>query len=72
MAPRTKTAGAQAPGKAAAKRELIARGSGRYVHRGTKGRVMERDDLGRALAADRLRKVLTVANPGQGDRGDRR
>jgi hypothetical protein len=70
MAPRTKTAGAQAPGKAAAERELIARGCGRYVRRG-KGRVMGRDDLGRALAAGRLRKV-TVANPCQGDRGDRR
>ena len=66
MAPRTKTAGAQAPGKAAAERELIARGCGRYVRRGTKGRVMGRGDLGRALAAGRLRKVLTVANPCQG------
>jgi hypothetical protein len=71
MAAGTKTAWAEAPGKAATNRE-IARGSDRYMHRGTKGRILERDDLTRALTADRLRKVPTVANPGQGDRGDRR
>jgi hypothetical protein len=61
------------PRRAAAKRELITpRGSKRYVRRDAKGRIKESDDVGRSLAADRLRKARTVAKPGQGDRGDRR
>ena len=57
----------------ASKRELIApRGDKRYVRRDAKGRIKESDDQGRSLSADRRRKAMTLARPGQGDKGDRR
>jgi len=56
----------------AAKRELIDTGTDkRYVRRDRQGRFNESDDVGRSLAADRRRKAKTVAEPGQGDKGDR-
>lgn len=74
MAAKKNRAGKKTPRRAAVKRELIApRGSKRYVRRNAKGRIKERDDVGRSLAADRRRQARrTVAKPGQGDRGDRR
>ena len=55
------------------KRELIApRGDKRYIRRDAKGRIKESDDVGRSLSQDSRRKVKTVANAGQGDRGDRK
>lgn len=57
----------------AAKRELISpKGDKRYIRRDSKGRIKERDDVGRSLAADRRTKAKTIAKPGQGDKGDRR
>ena len=54
-------------------RELIDTGTDkRFVRRDEKGRFKESDDVGRSLAADRRRKAKTVANKGQGDRGDRK
>jgi hypothetical protein len=56
-----------------AKRELIApRGDKRYIRRDAKGRIKESDDVGRSLSQDRRRKAMTVAESGQGDRGDRK
>ena len=73
MAAKKNTAPKKTPRRVAGKRELIApRGSKRYVRRDTEGRIKERDDVGRSLAADRRRQARTVAKPGQGDRGDRR
>jgi hypothetical protein len=60
---------------AARKRELIKPHSGdnRYVRRTKEGRFSEDQvDVGRSLAADRRSKSKTVAEPGQGDRGDQR
>ena len=55
------------------KRELIApRGDKRYIRRDAKGRIKESDDVGRSLSQDSRRKVKTVANAGQDDRGDRK
>ena len=55
-----------------AKRELMDTGTDkRYVRRDDKGRFKESDDVGKSLAADRRKKAKTVANKGQGDRGDR-
>ena len=59
--------------KVAAKRELIApRGDKRYIRRDPAGRIKESDDVSRSLSQDRRRKAKTAANPGQGDRGDRK
>lgn len=59
---------------AARKRELIEphKGDKRYVRRNNKGHFKKEVDVGRSLAADRRSKSKTVAQPGQGDRGDRR
>ncbi len=55
------------------KRELIApNGDKRLVRRDDQGRFKESDDLGRSLAADVRQHSKTPANPGQGDRGDRK
>jgi len=56
-----------------AKRETIApNGDKRYIRRDEGGRIKESDDVGRSLAADRRTKAKTVANKGQGDRGDQK
>ena len=55
----------------AAQRELIDTGRDkRYVRRDDKGRFNESDDVGRSLAQDRRRQAKTVAQSGQGDKGD--
>jgi hypothetical protein len=54
-------------------RELIDTGTDKlYVRRDEKGRFKESDDVGRSLAADPRHKSKTVAQEGQGDRGDRK
>jgi hypothetical protein len=56
-----------------AKRELIEpKGDKRYARRNPKGQFKETDDVGRSLSRDRRTKAKTAAEPGQGDRGDRR
>jgi len=56
-----------------AKRELIApKGDKRYIRRDAKGRISESDDVGRSLSVDKRRRAKTVAEPGQGDKGDRK
>jgi hypothetical protein len=55
------------------KRELIDTGTDkRYVRRDEKGRFDEVVDVGRSLSQDRKRTAKTVAEPGQGDKGDRK
>lgn len=55
------------------KRERIDTGTdARYVRRDDEGRFDEVDDVGRSLAADRRRQAGTVAEKGQGDRGDQK
>jgi hypothetical protein len=59
--------------KRAAKRELISpRGDKRYIRRDDRGRISENDDVSRSLSHDRRRKAKKAAEPGQGDRGDRK
>jgi hypothetical protein len=57
-----------------AKRELLDTGTDkRYIRRDERGRfTWDQVDVGRSFAADRRRQARTVAEPGQGDRGDRR
>jgi hypothetical protein len=56
-----------------AKRERIDTGTDvRFVRRDERGRFKESDDAGRSIAADRRQKAKTVAEKGQGDRGDQR
>jgi hypothetical protein len=54
-------------------RELIKphNGDKRYIRRDAAG-IRETDDVGKSLAQDRRVKAKTVANPGQGDDGDRK
>ena len=54
-------------------RELIEphKGDKRYVRRDERGRIAESDDVGRSLPQDRRRLAKSVAQPGQGDKGDR-
>ena len=55
------------------KRELVSpRGDKRYVRRDKKGRIIESDDVGKSLAADRRTKAEAVTKKGQGDKGDRK
>ena len=55
------------------KRELIDTGTDkRYVRRDEAGRFKESDDVGRSLSQDKRRKAKTVAEKGQGDRGDQK
>jgi len=57
----------------AGKRELINTGTDkRYVRRNEKGQFKDVVDVGKSLAADRLKKAKTSVKSGQGDRGDRR
>ena len=58
----------------AGKRELIEPHAGdkRYTRRGKAGRFTEQDDVSRSLVQDRKRQAKTVAERGQGDRGDRK
>jgi hypothetical protein len=59
--------------KMPAKRELIDTGTDkRYVRRSKQGQFKESDDVGRSLVGDRRKKAKTVANRGQGDKGDRK
>jgi hypothetical protein len=54
------------------KRELIDTGTGkRYVRRSEPVRVIESEDVGRSLSADRRQTAKTPAKKGQGDKGDR-
>jgi hypothetical protein len=54
------------------KRELIDTGNDkRYVRRDEQGRFDEVVDVGRSLAQDQRKDAKTVAEKGQGDRGDR-
>ena len=55
------------------KRELIDTGTDkRYVRRDEGGRFKESDDVGRSLSQDIKRQAKTEAQPGQGDKGDRK
>ena len=58
----------------AGKRELIEphKGDKRYIRRDERGRIKESDDVSRSLSQDRRRQAKTAAEPGQGDKGDRR
>jgi len=58
----------------AGKRELIEpnKGDKRLVRRDSKGRFSETDDLGQSLAQDQKHEAEHEAEPGQGDRGDRK
>jgi len=56
-------------------RELIEpqKGDKRYIRRDAKGHFTKRQvDVGRSLAADRRSKSKTVAQKGEGDRGDQK
>jgi len=56
-----------------AKRELNNTGTDkRFVRRDKNGTFKESDDAGKSLAADRRTKATTVAQSGQGDKGDRK
>ncbi|KQS65420.1 hypothetical protein ASG39_09300 [Rhizobium sp. Leaf371] len=55
------------------KRELIDTGTDkRYVRRDEKGQFMESVDVGRSLSADARHDAKTKAQPGEGDKGDRK
>ncbi len=55
------------------KRELIDTGTDkRYVRRDEKGQFKESVDVGRSLSTDKRQKAKTVAEPGEGDKGDHR
>lgn len=55
------------------KRELISpNGDKRYVRRDEQGRFKESDNVSRSLSQDRRRDAKTEAEPGHGDRGDRK
>lgn len=57
----------------AAKRELIDTGTDkRFVRRDETGQFKESDDVGKSLAADQRQQAKTTAEPGQGDKGDRK
>lgn len=60
-------------GKPVGPRELIRVNNDlRYVRRDGKGRFAEVDDVTRSLSQDVRRHARRVAQPGYGDRGDRR
>ena len=71
MAAKTNMAGKKAARKVAGEGKLATYGITRYVPRNARDRIRQSDDMGKSLSADRLRPVRTVANPGQGARGDR-
>jgi hypothetical protein len=56
------------------KRELIepSPGDKRYVRRDAKGQFSESVDVSRSLSRDARTHAKTTAEPGQGDKGDRR
>ena len=58
----------------AGKRELNEPhpGDKRLQRRDNKGRFAESDDLGRSLGQDQQQQAEHEAEPGQGDRGDRK
>jgi hypothetical protein len=58
----------------AGKRELIEPNEGdkRFVRRDEEGKFTESVDVGRSLSQDRKREAENEAEPGQGDRGDRK
>ena len=58
----------------AGKRELNEPNPGdkRLQRRDNKGRFAESDDLGRSLSQDQRQEAEHEAEPGQGDRGDRK
>lgn len=59
--------------KKTAPRELIDTGTDkRYVRRDDEGRFQESDDVGRSLSQDQKRAAKTPAEPGYGDKGDRK
>jgi hypothetical protein len=60
--------------KTATKRELIDTGTNKlFVRRNDRGTSFkEVVDVGRSLAADRRQKAKKIAQPGRGDKGDRR
>ena len=74
MAARKKVATKKTARRKAAKRELIDTGTNKlFVRRNERGTSFkEVEDVGRSLAQDRRRKAKSVAQRGQGDRGDRR
>jgi hypothetical protein len=55
-------------------RELIEphKGDKRYVRRKGGKFTKSQDDVGRSLATDRRKKAKTVAEKGEGDRGDQK
>lgn len=54
-------------------RELIDTGKDkRYVRRDAQGRFNDVVDVGKSLSADRRTKAKTVAQKGEGDRGDQK
>jgi len=56
------------------KRELLDTGtSKRYIRRDDQGRfTTDQEEIGRSLSADQRQQARATAEPGQGDRGDRR
>lgn len=54
------------------KRELIDTGTDKRYVRRDEGQFKESVDVGRSLSADKRRKSKTVAQPGEGDKGDHR
>jgi hypothetical protein len=56
------------------KRELIepSPGDKRYVRRDDKGQFRKSVDVSRSLSRDARTQAKTTAEPGQGDKGDRR
>ena len=74
-APAKKVPAKKAPAKkSAAKRTLVEPhpGDKRYVRRDDAGHFEESDDVSKSLSQDDRKKAATVAEPGQGDRGDRK
>jgi hypothetical protein len=59
-------------GMATKRTRISARGDARFVRRDSKGQFKEVDDVGRSQKQDRKRAAKKTAEPGQGDRGDRK
>jgi len=59
---------------ASSKRELIEphEGDKRYIRRDDEGRIKESTDVGRSLSQDVRKDAKNEAEPGHGDRGDRK
>jgi hypothetical protein len=58
----------------AGKRELIEphEGDKRYERRDAEGKFSESDDMNKSLSQDKKRQAKSIAEKGQGDKGDRK